>query len=121
MMETAKCRRVLIVDDDADIRDTLGELFRRNGFEVELACDGADAIERLDQLRPAAMIVDLMMPGIIGEELIDYLQSDDELATIPVAIVSAVPQRAPKGYSVFRKPVAGRVLIDFVRANSKLT
>jgi two-component system, OmpR family, response regulator MprA len=121
MMETAKCPRVLIVDDDADIRDTLGELFRRNGFDVELACDGVDAIERLDRSRPSAILVDLMMPGIIGEELIDYLQSDEELRTIPVAIVSAVPQRAPKGYSVFRKPVPGSVLIDFVRQRATIT
>src|SRR5262245_59212697 len=120
-METAKCPRVLIVDDDPDIRDTLGELFRRNGFDVETACDGADAIERLDTARPAAILVDLMMPGIIGEELIDYLQSEPELARIPVAIVSAVPQRAPAGYSVFRKPVPGRVLIDFVRQKTIVT
>jgi CheY-like chemotaxis protein len=108
--------RVLIVDDDSDIRMMLAELFRRHGFEPEVASDGADAIDALERgLRPRAIFVDLMMPGIVGHELLEYLASEDALREIPVAIVSAVPQRAPSGYRVFRKPIPGRELIEFAR------
>jgi CheY-like chemotaxis protein len=110
----------LIVEDDRDIRVMLGELFARHGYEVELAADGADAINKLEEIEhPRAILVDLMMPGIVGEELLEYLSEDDRLSDVPVAIVSAVPKRAPPGYTVFRKPVKGRALLDFVRRGQR--
>jgi CheY-like chemotaxis protein len=115
-MATKTQARVLIVEDDPEIQAALEELLMVEGYEVDLAANGADAIEYLEgDARPCAVLVDLLMPGIVGQELLEYLRDDDRLASIPVAIVSASPQLAPQGYKVFRKPLDLRPLLDFLR------
>lgn len=109
-------RPVLIVEDDPDIRNTLGDLLRREGYEVMLAKDGVEAVSLLEAAHhPCAILVDLLMPGVVGQELLEYLREDDRLASIPVAIVSGSPHLAPEGYKVFKKPLDLRPLLDFVR------
>jgi hypothetical protein len=55
------------------------------------------------------------MPGVVGQELLEYLRHDERLASLPVAIVSASPQLAPAGYPVFAKPLQLDALLEFVR------
>jgi hypothetical protein len=55
------------------------------------------------------------MPGIVGQELLNYLRHDTHLASIPIAVFSASPELAPAGYRVFRKPLDLRPLLDFLR------
>ena len=106
----------MIVDDDADMQGLLGELLENEGYEVDIASNGAEAINLLDNAdRPCAVLVDLLMPGLVGQELIEYLRSDDKLATIPLAIVSGSPQLAPEGYRVFPKPVEPHALLEFLK------
>ena len=109
--------RVLIVEDDPEIRAALEELMVGEGYDVALASNGADAISILadDGERPCAVLVDLVMPGVVGQELLEFLRSDASLSTIPVAIVSASPQLAPDGYTVFKKPLELPPLLDFVK------
>jgi CheY-like chemotaxis protein len=107
---------VLVVDDDPDIRSLLSGLLSKAGYHVEMACSGAEAILMLEQMpTPAALLVDLLMPGIVGQELLEYVRATPRLATIPVAIVSGSPELAPSGYRLFKKPVAFRELLAFVR------
>ena len=107
---------VLIVEDDPDIRATLGELLRNEGYEVLLAKNGAEAVTLLESAHhPCAILVDLLMPGVVGQELLEYLREDDRLAAIPVAIVSGSPHLAPEGYKVFKKPLDLHPLLEFVR------
>lgn len=107
---------VLVVEDDAELRASMVELLVAEGFEVDLATNGAEAIDQLEHdLRPCAVVVDLLMPGIVGQELLEYLRDDARLAQIPVAIYSGSPQLAPKGYPVFRKPTDMAPLLAFVR------
>lgn len=109
--------RVLIVEDDVDLRDALGHLFAREGYEVVTAANGAEGIELLDAgPLPCAVIADLLMPGIVGHELLDYMREDETLAAIPVAIISGSPQLAPDGYVVFPKPIDAPALMEFVTA-----
>ena len=109
--------RVLIVEDDPEIQAALEELMTDEGYDVWLAANGADAIQLLEERResPCAVLVDLLMPGIVGQELLEYLRHDDGLRRIPVAIVSASPQLAPEGYRVYTKPNAVTPLLDFLR------
>jgi CheY-like chemotaxis protein len=107
---------VLIIEDDQDVRETLVEELRAEGFAVMSAASGAEAIELLGSTRhPCAIIVDLLMPGIVGQEILEYLQSEERLAAIPVAVISASPGLAPSGYRVFPKPLDLTSLIEFVR------
>jgi CheY-like chemotaxis protein len=101
---------VLIVDDDPDIRDAMGECLRYEGYDVHSAADGRDALDRLEYgLRPAVILLDLMMPVLNGFDVLEALKSRPEWKSIPVVIVSA-----NRGYeaedlsgavSILRKPV----------------
>lgn len=108
--------RVLIVEDDAELRASMAELLKSDGYEIDLATNGAEAINHLEtSVRPCAVVVDLLMPGVVGQELLEYLRDDVALASIPVAIFSASPHLAPTGYPVFRKPLEMDPLLAFVR------
>ena len=108
--------RVLVVEDDPEFRAALEDMLAGSGYDVVVANNGADAIAMLEAgERPNAVLVDLLMPGVVGQELLEYMRSSDDLRTIPVAIVSASPQLAPHGYQVFRKPLEPGPLLDFVR------
>jgi CheY-like chemotaxis protein len=107
---------IMIVDDDADMQGLLGELLENEGYEVDIASNGVEAINMLEgSVRPCAVLVDLIMPGVVGQELIEYLRSDEKLASIPLAIVSGSPQLAPEGYPVFPKPVQPQALLEFIK------
>jgi CheY-like chemotaxis protein len=103
-------RDVLIVDDDPDIRDAVGECLRYEGYDVHSAADGRDALDRLEfGLKPDVILLDLMMPVLNGFDVLQVLQSRPDWKSIPVVIVSA-----NRGYeaedlsgavSILRKPV----------------
>ncbi|HEX4455761.1 MAG TPA: response regulator [Kofleriaceae bacterium] len=109
--------RVLVVDDDVDVRTALRNLLQARGFVVDVAEDGLEAIEILDgRPPPSAIVADLMMPGIVGNELLEYVAARRELAGIPIAIVTGSPQYAPIGLALFRKPVDAEALVEFLRS-----
>jgi CheY-like chemotaxis protein len=82
--------RVMVVDDDVDIRRGIADALEFEGYEVVQAGDGRDALQKLRQrLRPAAIILDLMMPRMNGWQFREEQLRDPELAKIPVIVVSA--------------------------------
>jgi CheY-like chemotaxis protein len=93
MSETAReeAAPILVVDDDAEVREALGCLLELNGFPVVTAGDGADAMRRLRSgLRPCLIVLDLTMPEKDGFQFRrEQLQTPD-LADIPVAVCSAI-------------------------------
>jgi CheY-like chemotaxis protein len=82
--------RVLIVDDELDIRETISEVLGFEGHEVFSATDGEQALVRCRQLKPDLILLDLMMPGMNGWDFRRAQLRDPEIAGIPVVIVSAV-------------------------------
>ena len=87
--------RILIVDDDEEIRESLSELLRQEGFESLEACDGVDALGRLSrEEHPNLILLDLMMPNMDGWKFCSELQKDSALASIPVVVVTAAGQAA---------------------------
>ena len=107
---------LLVVDDDPEIRMLLSDLFSREGFRVDVADDGAAAILFLEQHEPpSAILLDILMPGILGSSVLAYLASKPGLEHIPVAIVSSSPHLAPVGYQLFKKPLRFKPLLEFVR------
>jgi two-component system NtrC family response regulator len=79
--------RVLVVDDDASLREVLGFALRDLGHDVELRADGASAIDALASVRPDLVVTDLKMPGVDGRAVLRHVVSTD--ATIPVVILTA--------------------------------
>ncbi len=81
---------VLLVEDDGDVREALADVLREHGYDVAWAADGAEAIRALRSgLRPAAILLDLMMPVMDGFQFRAEQRSDPALARIPVIVVSA--------------------------------
>lgn len=66
--------RVLVVEDDADLRVLMWRIFADSGHEVAVAADGGDAIEKIHSLRPELLVLDLVLPGLDGWTVIRSLQ-----------------------------------------------
>ena len=80
---------VLVVDDDAAVRDTLKRALERSGYEVETAADGEEGLDRVVELRPSLVLLDLMMPKVDGFEVLERLREDDMLRDLPVLCFTA--------------------------------
>lgn len=99
-------RTVLVVDDEPDIRESLRDALEDEGYNVVTAANGREALTVLPGLsRPLAMILDIIMPVMSGVELYAAIQSDPQLATIPVVVSTSDPSRAPAGVLLMRKPI----------------
>lgn len=79
---------ILVVEDDVASRDTLRRLLLKAGYQVESAADGHDALEVLERSRPAVVLLDLMMPGIDGAEVLRQIRSRPEWKDIRVIVVT---------------------------------
>lgn len=104
----------LIVDDDSDFRNALGEVLSDEGYRVLKASNGHEAMAILDSLIPDVILIDLIMPEMNGWALFAIVDARPELKTVPVVFLSGVPHMAP-GYPRGRAspigdppPLAGR-------------
>ncbi len=84
---------VLVVDDDAPTRDLLSRFLAREGFAVRTATDGEEGLRLARALRPRAILLDVMMPRVDGWAMLSALKADQELADIPVIMVSFVQEK----------------------------
>lgn len=108
---------VLVVEDEQDIRETLRDILEMEGYRVRCACNGKEALDALAEMpRPLLILLDLMMPVMSGYELLQALRANDDLASIPVTVVSAVGDRLAEGTAVLRKPVDLETLLHAVDA-----
>ena len=81
---------VLVVEDDPDLGDTIVTFLKEEGLEAKLARDGDQAMRLVDQLSPAAMILDLMMPRRDGFSVLRELRADGRISNLPVIVVTAI-------------------------------
>ncbi len=82
--------RILVVDDDASIRDLLTAAFEIEGHEVATLPDGSEAVERTAAWQPHVLILDVMMPGRDGFEVLDDLKGDARTRDVPVVMLTAL-------------------------------
>jgi CheY-like chemotaxis protein len=87
--DRARGRRILIVDDQATIRRTLGALLELEGYVIETAQDGLDALRCVRRCRPDVVLLDLMMPTLDGWGVLRACRGDPGLADLPVMVMSA--------------------------------
>jgi CheY-like chemotaxis protein len=83
-------RKILVVDDDEDVLRAFRVLLEDNGYVVETASDGLEALERLRTDRPDLVTLDMVMPGSSGVKVYRELRQREELRGIPVLVVSGV-------------------------------
>jgi CheY-like chemotaxis protein len=83
-------RPVLVVDDEATARELMCAALAANGIEAIALPGGAEALEALPRLQPAALVLDLMMPGVDGLQVLHALRADARWAELPVIVWSAL-------------------------------
>ena len=114
-------RTILVVDDDFDVREALCDVLREEGFSVDAAADG---VEALDYLRsheaPRLILLDLMMPRMDGAQFRTEQRRDPSISAVPVVLLSAdtrivemTTTLAASGY--LKKPVDLHRLLDTVK------
>ena len=84
---------VLVIDDDPQVADLLRRTLTKDGYRVEYASGGEEGLRLAKQLRPDAITLDVMMPGMDGWQVMTHLKSDPELADIPVILLTIVDDR----------------------------
>ena len=110
---------ILLIDDDPQVHDLLGQMLSREGYRVEHATSGPDALTMVQKVRPAGILLDVMMPQVDGWTVLSALKRDPSLADIPVIIVSMLDER-PLGLSLgaaefLTKPIDRSRLVETVR------
>jgi pilus assembly protein CpaE len=88
MFEVKMMTRVLVIDDDRLIRKVVNKVLTDLGYEVVEAEDGLEALKRIKSIRPDAVIVDKLMPGIDGFEVTRRLRREPELTHIPILVLT---------------------------------
>jgi CheY-like chemotaxis protein len=82
-------REVLVVDDEADVREAVCELLEDHGYRSLQAANGQEALARLAERLPALIIVDLLMPVMSGLELLQTLRKSKRFRSIPTVVITA--------------------------------
>lgn len=82
--------KVCLVDDDANLREIYSIALNREGYDVLLAENGDEGLELIKREKPAVILLDLQMPIMTGFDVLKELRADQELAAIPVIILSNV-------------------------------
>lgn len=82
-------KKILIVDDDPAIVELLQITLEKAGFKTDSAYDGAEAVEKVKQGKPALVLLDIMLPTMDGYSVMDELRSSQEFKILPIVIISA--------------------------------
>jgi CheY-like chemotaxis protein len=110
--------KVLIVDDEEDVRKYLSALLRKHGYETVTAPDGREALKLARAEKPDLVTLDLMMPNQSGTDFYRQLAQDKDLAQTPVIVVSGLPGRhlaVREPAAVFDKPIDPAAFIEAVK------
>ena len=123
MKNVAPDPKILLVDDNAVVRDMLVDLVGSLGYAADAASGGAEALALFDQNRYDIVLTDLLMPGMSGWEVLAAVRQRNP--RIPVVIITGTaptaddPRAAQAGVTVLRKPVDVKALDDTIK--EKLT
>jgi len=112
---------VLIVDDDEHIREKLCELVEMAGCKARAATNGAEALEILADGLPCLIILDLLMPVMTGQELVEAMRKVPSFAEVPIVISTSAPDRAPAGLPVIPKPIDIRRVFEWLSRECRCT
>jgi CheY-like chemotaxis protein len=112
-------RRVLVVEDDDDIRSLLAELLEEEGYEVVSAADGRQGLERAHEQPPHVILLDLMMPVMNGWEFREEQKRDPTIAGVPVVVVSAAARASIDASQIIAKPFTVEDVLEAVERHAR--
>jgi DNA-binding response OmpR family regulator len=115
--------RILVVEDDFDIRLVLTEYLKFTGFDVSSACDGQEAIALISSYQPHLVVLDLMMYPVSGCDVLQWLQAQRRASPLPVLVLTALSsldqqvQSLEEGAVEFIvKPTQPAMIVERIRA-----
>jgi CheY-like chemotaxis protein len=110
-------KRILVVDDEPDVREFLSTYLEDVGYEIRTARDGVKAMDMVEQEKPDLILLDLMMPEETGTGLYRKLHHRKEFKDIPVIVISGVAGRdvaVSRSVPVFDKPIDKELLLKAI-------
>jgi CheY-like chemotaxis protein len=116
---------VLIVEDDADLREMMAQLLTLEGYHTETVANGREALKYLHEApRPDVILLDLMMPIMDGWEFRKRQRNDPNLADVPVIVLTALDQAQARasdlnGVDFLKKPLDFDRLLELVRRHCR--
>jgi two-component system, OmpR family, phosphate regulon response regulator PhoB len=115
--------RILIIEDERDLTETLTYNLQREGYETLVAHDGQEGLRKAQTLLPDLILLDLMLPGLGGQEVCRELRSGERTREIPIIILSARAEETDQivGFSIgaddyVTKPFSVKVLLQRIKA-----
>jgi DNA-binding response OmpR family regulator len=115
-------KKILIVDDEPDLLETVKMRLEAHGYVVSTAIDGQEGLQKARKENPDLIILDLMLPRLDGYKVCRMLKFDDKYKHIPIILFTARAQEADEklGYDVganafITKPFEGKVLVDKIK------
>ena len=116
-------RSVLVVEDHADLREMLAVMLESEGFRVQVAQNGREALECLRRSRPSVILLDLMMPVMTGDEFRAHQLADPRYRDVPVICMTAAHDGGERAallhaQAYFQKPVDFEQLLGAVREHA---
>ncbi len=85
--------KILVVEDDKFLRELISQKLKREGHDVREAVDGEDGIKKINEEKPDIVLLDLILPGIDGFEVLSKIKENPEREDVPVIILSNLGQR----------------------------
>lgn len=122
-METKLRQKILVVEDEQDIRNLIRHHLEKAGFEVRLAEDGEEAFRKIQESLPELILLDLMLPALDGKELTKLLKAREETKEIPIVMLTAKTEEVDRvvGFELgaddyIPKPFSPRELVLRIKA-----
>lgn len=111
---------ILIVEDDAEMRNIYRRTLERAGYEVVEARDGQDGLSKLEEHTPALLIVDMLMPNMNGAAFLERVRDNPEFVETPAIVITAFPRHRETAvdfaaYQFLTKPVRPNDILAAVR------
>jgi DNA-binding response OmpR family regulator len=117
----AKVKKILVVDDDPLVIRMVKELLKTQGFAVETAKDGIDAMIMIKNNKPDLIVLDIMMPELNGYDVLKSLKFQEEYKKIPIILLTAREQELDKrisqmmGIDYLQKPLDREIFLTKVQ------
>jgi CheY-like chemotaxis protein len=109
---------ILVVDDDEAMRTAITETLRSEVYDAVCARNGFEALEEMERRRPDLLLLDLIMPGMTGWDVLAVMARRPRITRVPVVVLTGLDMRhdLPPGRAVLHKPVERELLLDVMRA-----
>ena len=116
-------KKILMIEDDPNLSETIGDIFETEGYKVVTAVDGSEGLRKVKEDKPDLLILDIMLPDMDGIEVCRYLRADPKTAHLPIIMLTArtLPEEQKIGFETgaddyLAKPVGPSELLTRVKA-----